>query len=91
MQILVAEDDRDIANLIAHYMQKSGWHPHIATSGDEALAHVADWRWLVERSDSPWYPTMRLYRQRRPGEWAAVFERMAHDLAAEAGLAKGGR
>ena len=40
MQILVAEDDRDIASLIAHYVQKSGWHPHIATSGDEALAHA---------------------------------------------------
>ena len=38
MQILVAEDDRDIANLIAHYVQKSGWHPHITPSGDEALA-----------------------------------------------------
>jgi len=40
LQILVAEDDRDIAGLIAHYMQKSGWQPHIATSGDEALAHA---------------------------------------------------
>jgi DNA-binding response OmpR family regulator len=40
VQILVAEDDRDIANLIAHYIQKSGWHAHIATSGDEALAHA---------------------------------------------------
>lgn len=40
MQILVAEDDRDIASLIAHYIQKSGWHPHIAASGDEALAHA---------------------------------------------------
>ena len=40
MQILIAEDDRDIASLIAHYMQKSGWQPHIASSGDEALAHA---------------------------------------------------
>ena len=40
MQILVAEDDRDIASLIAHYIQKSGWHVHIATSGDDALAHA---------------------------------------------------
>jgi DNA-binding response OmpR family regulator len=40
VQILVAEDDRDIASLIAHYMQKSGWQPHIATSGDDALAHA---------------------------------------------------
>ena len=40
MNILVAEDDRDIANLIAHYIQKSGWQPHIAASGDDALAHA---------------------------------------------------
>jgi DNA-binding response OmpR family regulator len=40
VQILVAEDDRDIASLIAHYIQKSGWHAHITTSGDEALAHA---------------------------------------------------
>ena len=38
MQILVAEDDRDIASLIAHYVQKAGWHPHLVASGDEALA-----------------------------------------------------
>jgi DNA-binding response OmpR family regulator len=40
MQILVAEDDRDIAQLIAHYVQKAGWHAHIAASGDEALARA---------------------------------------------------
>jgi DNA-binding response OmpR family regulator len=40
VQILVAEDDRDIADLIAHYIQKSGWHPHVARSGDEALAYA---------------------------------------------------
>ena len=40
MQILVAEDDRDIASLIAHYIQKSGWQVHVATSGDDALAHA---------------------------------------------------
>ena len=38
MNILVAEDDRDIADLIAHYLQRSGWTPHMFTSGDEALA-----------------------------------------------------
>jgi Flp pilus assembly protein TadD len=42
-----------------------------------ALAFVADWRWLQEREDSPWYPTVRLFRQRQPGNWAEVFERMA--------------
>jgi DNA-binding response OmpR family regulator len=40
VQILVAEDDRDIAELIAHYLQKAGWQTHIAASGDAALAYV---------------------------------------------------
>jgi two-component system alkaline phosphatase synthesis response regulator PhoP len=46
VQILVAEDDRDIAELIAHYLQKSGWEPHLVSAGDEALvyarAHAVD-------------------------------------------------
>ncbi len=45
-----------------------------------ALPFAPDWRWLVEREDSPWYPTMRLFRQRRPGNWAGVFERIAGEL-----------
>jgi len=40
VQILVAEDDRDIAGLIVHYLQRAGWQPHVATSGDDALAHA---------------------------------------------------
>jgi len=42
-----------------------------------ALAFAADWRWLLHRADSPWYPTMRLFRQQRPGDWPEVFARMA--------------
>jgi Flp pilus assembly protein TadD len=45
-----------------------------------ALAWMADWRWLSDRDDSPWYRTMRLFRQRRPGDWGEVFERMAQAL-----------
>ncbi|MBF2028140.1 MAG: tetratricopeptide repeat protein, partial [Oscillatoriales cyanobacterium C42_A2020_001] len=44
------------------------------------LAHVPDWRWLMNRDDSPWYPTMRLFRQNKPGEWAEVFERVKQAL-----------
>jgi DNA-binding response OmpR family regulator len=40
VHILVAEDDRDIAALIAHYLQKSGWAPHVVTAGDEALSYA---------------------------------------------------
>ena len=36
------------------------------------LPAEADWRWLADRSDSPWYPTMRLFRQPRPGAWPEV-------------------
>jgi hypothetical protein len=45
-----------------------------------ALPFVPDWRWLLDRSDTPWYPTMRLFRQSRPGDWEAVFENMAEVL-----------
>ena len=38
-----------------------------------ALKHVPDWRWLREREDSPWYPTMRLFRQTSQGDWEGVF------------------
>lgn len=42
----------------------------------------ACWRWLRDRSDSPWYPTMRLYRQARPGDWDSVIAHVADDLRA---------
>jgi tetratricopeptide (TPR) repeat protein len=64
---------------------------------DTAVAHLAgalekttwtllpfapDWRWLMEREDSPWYPTMRLFRQPRFGDWPSVLERVRGELAA---------
>ena len=45
-----------------------------------ALPYPGDWRWMQEGDRSPWYPTMRLFRQRRPGEWDLVFERIRKAL-----------
>ncbi len=36
------------------------------------LKKIPDWRWLLDRDDSPWYPTMRLFRQRERGDWGEV-------------------
>lgn len=44
------------------------------------LRHEADWRWMDGRDESPWYPTMRLFRQERPGEWRPVVERVGAEL-----------
>ncbi len=46
------------------------------------LQFVPDWRWQLERSDSPWYPTMRLFRQRARGHWPSVFAAMEEALRA---------
>ena len=40
------------------------------------LSSPCDWRWLLDRDDSPWYPTMKLFRQSRPGDWESVFARV---------------
>jgi len=68
----------------------------LVVSVDTSVAHLAgalgvpvwillpfapDWRWQLERSDSPWYPTARLYRQPALGDWTPVLSRIAHDLA----------
>ena len=46
-----------------------------------ALQLAPNWRWQLERTDSPWYPTMRLYRQERFNDWSEVFAAMARDCA----------
>jgi len=45
------------------------------------LPFAPDWRWLLDREDTPWYPTMRLFRQRRVGVWNDVIERVRGELA----------
>lgn len=44
------------------------------------LPYAADWRWLRDRSDSPWYPSVRIFRQPRPGDWATVMQDVAAEL-----------
>jgi len=68
----------------------------LVISVDTAMAHLAgalgrpvwtllpfapDWRWMLHRDDSPWYPTMRLFRQPKPRDWGSVFASIAQQLA----------
>lgn len=46
-----------------------------------AIPYCSDFRWLMDRSDSPWYPTMRLFRQPKAGDWQTPVSNMAHALA----------
>jgi Tfp pilus assembly protein PilF len=45
------------------------------------LPSVCDWRWITSREDTPWYPTMRLFRQRHFGDWDEVFDRVSSALS----------
>ena len=69
---LIVSVDTAVAHL-AGAMAKPVW---------TMLRHAPDWRWYPDERQSRWYPTMRLYRQRRPGDWLAVAEEVARDLAA---------
>src|SRR5476649_2395300 len=69
---LVISVDTSVAHLAAA-MGKPVWL---------LLAYAPDWRWLLERDDSPWYPTMRLFRQSVRGDWDGVVAEVAHALAA---------
>jgi len=67
----------------------------LVISVDTSVAHLAgamgkpvwlllpfspEWRWLLNRNDSPWYPTMRLFRQPQPGDWVGVFDKVTEAL-----------
>jgi hypothetical protein len=73
---LVISTDTSIAHL-AGALARPAWI---------ALPAAAEWRWLLERSDNPWYPTMRLFRQRRRRNWQSV---VAALVAAVTPLASG--
>ena len=81
------QDFADTAALVAHL--------DLVITVDTSVAHIAgalakptwillpfasDWRWLTHREDSPWYPTVRLFRQPRPRDWRSVIERVGDEL-----------
>ncbi|MCC9621542.1 tetratricopeptide repeat protein [Thalassospira sp. MA62] len=43
--------------------------------------YTTDWRWMVDRADSPWYPSMRIYRQEKPGDWTSPIEKLSADFS----------
>ncbi len=49
------------------------------------VSWVPDWRWMLQREDNPWYPTMRIFRQRSLGDWSGVVERVVSELRAVVG------
>jgi len=49
------------------------------------LPHAADWRWMLDREDSPWYPSVKLLRQPNPGEWGAVLNRVVSEIQSAKG------
>jgi tetratricopeptide (TPR) repeat protein len=78
----------------------------LVVSADTAMVHLAgalgrpvfallpfapDFRWLLDRPDSPWYPTVRLFRQPRSGDWESVLARVRDELADAAGAARADR
>jgi tetratricopeptide (TPR) repeat protein len=67
---LVITTDTSIAHL-AGAMGKDVWI---------LVPHLADWRWMQETESTPWYPSARLFRQERPGDWQGLMERAAGDL-----------
>jgi hypothetical protein len=52
------------------------------------LSAIGEWRWLLHREDTPWYPTMRLFRQKKLGRWREVFRRMVRELKMQIQMAK---
>lgn len=90
--LLAGEQCKDFADTAAAIMNLD-----VVVSVDTSVAHLAgalgrpvwtlipcncDWRWVRGRDDSPWYPSMRLYRQQQYGEWGEVIARVAQDLSA---------
>jgi len=87
----LSQDTREVAAAAAAMQQLD-----LVVTVDNMVAHLAgtlrrptwlllkrdaDWRWMDDRSDSPWYPSMRLFRQEREGDWDPVVQQLAHAVA----------
>lgn len=70
---LVISVDTSIAHL-AGALARPTWVP---------LPYLPDWRWMLDRADSPWYPSLRLFRQDSPGDWPGAFSKVEAALALE--------
>lgn len=70
---LIISVDTSVAHL-AGAMGKKVW---------VLLPYIPDWRWLLDRNDSPWYPTMKLFRQLKPESWKEVFDKVIGELQNE--------
>jgi tetratricopeptide (TPR) repeat protein len=73
---LVITTDTSIAHL-AGALRRPTW---------VALKHVPDWRWMLDREDSPWYPELRLFRQIERGDWYHPFVRIRRELVRRLGI-----
>ena len=59
---------------IAHLAGALGCHTWVI------LKKIPDWRWMLDRNDSPWYPNVKLYRQKKYDNWEEVFKTIKKDL-----------
>ena len=67
---LIITTDSSIAHLCGA-LNKNAWI---------MLSYLPDFRWLLNRKDSPWYPSLKLYRQNRSNDWSSVIENIKKDL-----------
>ena len=81
MDICVSSKFREEQQEDHHYGRHLGGPERERHEVEPLLLAVPDWRWLIESTDSPWYPTMRIFRQQTPGDWPEVLGRVAAELA----------
>jgi hypothetical protein len=83
-QLTDFQDTAALASLMDRIISIDTSVAHLAGTLGQAtsilLPFSADWRWLLERTDSPWYPSVRLFRQPAPGDWGSVIAAVRAEL-----------